>query len=84
MRGLMNSCAPISGFSVAVAGQTRDLDFLRRQGVTGVRGGPARSLPGGEELAAGALSERVSTHAAEHVVRRAELFARVHAAVLTT
>ena len=72
MRGLMNSCAPISGLVCPSRGQPRDLGLLGRQDVARLRGEPARGLAGGEELAAGALGERFGPHAAEALVGGAQ------------
>ena len=83
MRGLMNSRAAISGFvrpwaasratcaSCAVSSST--VSTVRLRTVS----------PVAEQLAPGALGERCRAHPAEHLVSRAQLLARVHAAVLT-
>src|SRR5258705_1838342 len=70
------------GVGATLSGQARDLGLLR--GELGKRRGaaPADLLTGGEQLAPGALGERVHADRAEHVVGDAELLARVHPAVL--
>ena len=82
MRGLMNSCAPISGFVWPSRGQPGDLRLLGGEVVARLGGAPAHRLAGRGQLAAGALGERLRADAAEHLVRAAELLARVDAPVL--
>src|SRR3954453_18158327 len=62
-----------------VARHAGDLRLLRRQHVARVRVTPARGLAGGLQLAAGALGERLSSAAAEAVVRGAQELAGVDA-----
>ena len=59
VRGLMNSWAPISGFVCPSRGEPRDLRLLRRERVARLGGATARGLAGGQQLAAGALGERL-------------------------
>ena len=82
VRGLMNSWAPISGFVCPSRGEAGDLRLLRREDVARLVGAPAHRLAGGQQLAAGALGERLGPEAAEHLVGGAQLLARVDAPVL--
>ena len=80
----MNSRAPISGLerpsraSGAICASC-GVSTPRRL-VGALRDG----LAGGQQLAAGALGERLGADVAERVVGSAQVLARVHAAVLTT
>ena len=65
-----------------VAGQPRDLPLLRGQLVARLGRPLADRLAGGLQLTAGALGERLHADRRELVVRRPELRARVHAAIL--
>src|SRR3954447_18004530 len=69
---------------VPVARQPGDLALLGRQHVPPLRGDPSHHLASGEELAPGALGERLSADPAERLMRGAQFIARVDAAVLTT
>ncbi len=77
MRGLMNRRAPISGFdrpsraSRAIWASWAVSPSLRLDGAL------AGGLAGGQQLARGALGERLGAHGREHVVRGAQLLARV-------
>ena len=82
MRGLMNSCAPISGLVRPVGGQPGDLRLLGGEVVARLDSPPAHGLAGRGQLAAGALGERLRADAAERLVRPAELPARVDAPLL--
>ena len=82
MRGLMNSCAPISGFVWPSARQARDLRLLGGEHVARLRAASAHRLAGGQQLAPGALGERLGPDLAEHLVGGAQLLARVDAPVL--
>jgi len=66
---------------VPVARHAGDLRLLGREDVARLRSAPGHGLAGGRELAAGALGERFSAHRGEHLVRRAQLLARVDPAV---
>jgi hypothetical protein len=61
-----------------------DLRLLRGELVDRLDGTFAHRLAGGRKLALSALGERFRAHAAEHLVDRAQVLARVDAAVLTT
>ena len=82
VRGLRNSWAPISGFVCPSAASRAICDLLRRQVVERLDGALAHRLAGGQQLAAGALGERLHAHLGEHRVRDAQLLAGVDAAVL--
>ena len=82
MRGLMNSRAPISGLERPVARQPRDLGLLGGELAAGLDGALAGRLAGGQQLARGALGERLGAHRGEQLVRGAQLLARVEAAAL--
>ena len=82
MRGLMNSRAAISGFE---SPSRASWEIWRSWAVSSSRVSGralADGLAGGQELAPGALGERLDAHAGEHVVGRAQLLARVDAAAL--
>src|SRR3981081_1516097 len=67
----------------AVAGETGDLCLLRRELVAPRRGTPADLLARCDQLAASSLGERLHANRSKHVVRRAQMVARLSAAVLT-
>ena len=77
VRGLMNSCGADLGVRQSVAGEPGDLRLLRREHVARLDRALAHRLAGGQELAAGALGERLGADAAEHLVGGAQLLARV-------
>src|SRR5215469_424202 len=66
----------------AVLGQLGDVSLLRGQVGDGVEGALAHGLPSSQELAARSLGKALRAYAAEHLVRCAELLARLLAAVL--
>src|SRR5215217_6850061 len=66
------------GVRIPVGGEARDLRLLVRQHVARFARQPAHALAGGEQLAPGTLGERLGPDAAETVVGRAKLLARVH------
>src|SRR2546430_5847140 len=66
-----------------VRGEPRDLLLLRGELAARLVTPLAHLLAGREQLAAGALGECVGAKADEHLIGGAELFARVHPAVLT-
>src|SRR5208282_571361 len=68
---------------VPVAGEPGDLGLLCGQLAGRLDGALADGLPGGQQLAPGALREPLETHLGQHLVGHAELLARVDAAVLT-
>ena len=78
----MNSRAAICGFDSPVAGKPGDLGLLRGQLTAGLDGALAGGLAGGQQLAAGPLSERPDAHRLQHAVRGAQLLARVDTAAL--
>jgi len=82
VRGLMNSCAPISGSSVhrRPGGQSAPPG---RQAVAGVGRALAHGLARRDQLTAGALGEGVGADRAEHVMGDAQLLAGVDAAMLS-
>ena len=65
-----------------VAGESRDQLLLRRELVTSRVLSLADRPAGGQQLAAGALGERLHADGVESVVRGAQLFARVDAPAL--
>src|SRR3954447_17252669 len=67
-----------------VARHAGDLGLLGREDVAGLRCAPGRGLAGGQQLAAGALGERLGPDSVEVVVRGSKLLARVDAPVLAT
>ena len=82
VRGLMNSWAPISGF-VSPSRASRAICASCAVSSSRVSSRAlAHLLAGGQQLAAGALGERLRAHRGEHLVGRAQLLARVDAAVL--
>src|SRR5262245_10561401 len=70
------------GVRAPVTRQTGDLRLLGGQVVAGLHGALAHRLAGGQQLAAGALGEALGPHRREHLVRRAQLLARVHPPLL--
>ena len=68
--------------ALAVADQPGDLRLLRRELVLGLRCPRAGALSGGQQLDPGPLGEGPGVHRGEHLVRGAELAARVAAAAL--
>src|SRR3954470_18564335 len=67
-----------------VARHAGDLGLLGREDVAGLRRAPGRGLAGGQQLAAGALGERLGPDSVEVVVRGSKLLARVGAPVVAT
>jgi hypothetical protein len=65
-----------------IAGASRYLRLLRREPVKRVHRAPAHSLAGGQQLATGALGERLRSDVAEHLVGEMELLACVQAPAL--
>src|SRR3954468_1942644 len=65
-----------------IGGKQRDLPLLRGQIVASLDGPPTHLLAGGLKLVAGALGERLHADRGQHLVGRAQLFARVDTAVL--
>ena len=83
MRGLMNSWRADLGVGEAVAGQPGDLGLLGGELVAASRRcACGRVSPVAEQLALGALGERLDAHRGEHLVGGAQLLARVQAAAL--
>ena len=84
MRGLMNSCAPISGLErPSLASRAMCASW----GVSTPRvvlGAPPRGLTRGQELVTGALGKPLGPDVAEHLVGGSKLLARVDAPVLAT
>ena len=78
----MNSCAPISGFEWPSRASSGDLRLLRGELAACVGCALARRLAGGEQLARGALGERLGAHRREQLVRGAQRLARVDPPVL--
>src|SRR4051794_24170378 len=66
----------------AFAGEPCDLPLLRGQIVATLDGPPPHLLAGGLKLLAGAVGERLHADRGHHLVRRAQLVARVDPAVL--
>ena len=66
-----------------VAGQAGDLRLLRRQLVARLDHPLADRLAGRRQLTTGPLGEPLGTHRDEHLMRRAQLLARVQPPVLT-
>ena len=84
VRGLMNSLAPISGFvCLSLASRAICASWGVRI-VARLHRAPGRGLAGGQQLAAGALGERLGADPAEAVVGGSKLLARVDAPVLAT
>ena len=81
VRGLMNSCAPISGFERPSLGESGDLCLLGCEHAARLVGALARGLTGGPELATCSLGKGLGSEDAEHVVGCSQLFARVDAPV---
>src|SRR4051812_34573491 len=63
-------------------GAPGDLRLLRRERVARLEREPAHRLAGGRELACRALGERFRADAAERLVRRSQLLARIDSALL--
>ena len=82
MRGLMNSWAAISWFGCPSRASRAIWASWDGELGEGLDGALADGLPGRHKLAAGTLGEAVGADAAEHLVGRAQRFARVQAAVL--
>ena len=82
VRGLRNSWAPIFRVRLPAGGQSRDLRFLRGQLVERLDRALAHCLAGGQQLAVGALGERLQAHVREHRVSDSQLLAGVDAAML--
>src|SRR3954468_5664758 len=68
----------------ARGGEPRDLRFLRRQLVDGVRSAPSGALAGRLQLDPGALRERLHPEVGEELARDTKLGARIHPATLAT
>src|SRR5580693_8348099 len=68
----------------ALPGQPRDLGLLRGELVARAGGALADRLPGGQQLAAGPLGERLHADRVEHLVRGAKLRPRVGPPALAT
>ncbi len=68
----------------AVAGKPGDLGLLGCELAAGFGGAFAGSLPGGQQLASGALGESLGAHRDEHLVGGAQLFAGLGAPVLAS
>ena len=82
VRGLRNSCAPISGFVLPSAARCAICSSCGRQVVERLDRALAHRLPRRQQLAPGALGEHLHADLGQHRVRGAELLAGVHAAVL--
>jgi hypothetical protein len=67
---------------MSVACEKGDLCLLSAELVVCLARAFAHRLAGGQQLASSALGERLGTHATEHLVRGAQMFARVQAPVL--
>ena len=83
VRGLRNSCAPISGFDNPSRASRA---ICRSCGVSSSRVSACACrtrLAGGEQLTSGALRERLHADRLEQLVRRSQLRARVDAAILS-
>ena len=81
VRGLMKSWAPISGFVCPSAASRAICASCAVSVVARLDGALAHGLAGRQQLAAGALGERLGPDAAEHLVRGTQLLARVDAPV---
>ena len=77
VRGLMNSRAPISGFDRPSRASRAIWASWAVSPLLGLDGALAGGLAGGQQLARGALGEPLGAHGREHVVRGAQLLARV-------
>ena len=84
VRGLMNSCAPISGFVWPSAASRAICASWAVRYVARLGGPPGHVLAGGQQLATGAFGERLGPGEPEHLVRGAQLSSRVHAAALAS
>ena len=82
VRGLMNSCAPISGFEWPSRASSSDLGLLRGELIACVCCAFAHRLAGGRQLAARTLGKSLGSHVAEHLVGAPQLLARIHPSVL--
>ena len=82
VRGLMNSCAPISGLVWPSAASRAIWASCGREVVARLGGAPAHGLAGRQQLAAGPLAERLGARAAERVVGESEVLSRVDAPAL--
>jgi hypothetical protein len=76
VRGLMNSCAPISGFVCLSTRPARNLRLLRGQHVEALHAALADLLAGGQVFNTGTLRERLGTHVGAHVASCAPAGAR--------
>ena len=72
----------MSPVALALADQPGDLRFLWRELVLGLGGPRPGAFAGGQQLDAGAFGESLGAHRSEHLVRGAQLAARVAAAAL--
>ena len=80
VRGLMKSCAPISGIrEAALGGEPCDLRLLRGEAVASLGAALAHRLTGGHALTAGAFGEPVHADLRIHAAGRPELLTRIHA-----
>ena len=77
VRGLMNSCAPISGFVRPSRASRAIWASCGGELVARLDGALAGGLAGGQQLAAGALGERLGAHLREALVGGAQLLAGV-------
>ena len=82
MRGLMKSCAPISGLERPSLASRAMWASWGVSTLARVVGALARGLARGQELVPGALGKPLGADTAEHLVGGSELLARVDAAVL--
>ena len=82
MRALMNSRAPISGFDSPSRASRAIRASWAVSSSARLGGALAGGLAGGQQLAPGALGERLHADRVEHVVGGAQLLARVDASAL--
>ena len=82
VRGLRKSCAPISGFDRPSRASRAICRSCGGQLVARLGGPPAHPLARGQQLAPGTLGERLHADRHEQLVGRAQLCARVDAAIL--
>ena len=84
VRGLMNSCAPISGFVQPSVASRAICASCGGELVTGVGRALAHGLAGGQALAAGAFGEPVHADLDVHLVRDPKMLARFGAAAFAS
>ena len=77
MRGLRNNWPPISALREPVAGEPGDLLLLRRELLARLERALAPLRAGGDQLAPGALGERLHPDLGEHLLGRPEPLARL-------